>query len=73
MDRCKWCERKHGDSDSFMGHNCPYVKAIEYHENGTVHRVEFYEQNQTVSNTTVMPSYEPARANDPFDRTLRGQ
>ena len=32
---CTWCGMHHGGM-------CPKVKAIEYHENGFVKRVEFY-------------------------------
>lgn len=36
MNPCKWCGRLHLEV-------CPRVKAIEYHENGTVKRVEFHD------------------------------
>ncbi|HEV2303150.1 MAG TPA: hypothetical protein VGR91_16405 [Stellaceae bacterium] len=32
--KCQWCEAEHGPV-------CPLVKAIEYHVDGTVKRVEF--------------------------------
>lgn len=35
MTKCRWCDFEHGP-------RCPWVKAIEYHEDGvTVKRVEF--------------------------------
>lgn len=33
---CKHCDGNH------YSDKCPYIKAIEYHENGTIKRIEFY-------------------------------
>lgn len=33
-DKCQWCGHMHGP-------RCPQVKSFEYHENGTLKRVEF--------------------------------
>ena len=38
---CPWCSA--GNIRVAHGGPCPYVKAIEYHPNGTVKRVEFNE------------------------------
>ena len=35
MDKCPYCQHYHGG-------NCPAVKAIEYHPNGQIKRVEFW-------------------------------
>lgn len=34
MNKCRWCGAYHDEK-------CPIVKAIEYHQDGTVKRVEF--------------------------------
>ena len=36
---CKWCGIGH------LNTKCPLIKAIEYHQNGTVKRVEFMTPN----------------------------
>jgi hypothetical protein len=40
MKECQWCGLMHGVK-------CPVVKAIEYHENGAVKRVEFLTPGDT--------------------------
>lgn len=37
---CPWCSTPW--SASFHGGRCPKVKAKEYHENGTLKRIEFF-------------------------------
>jgi hypothetical protein len=38
--KCRWCGKAaHGDA------RCPDVKAMEYHTDGTVKRVEFFAPN----------------------------
>jgi hypothetical protein len=39
---CPWCSTPW--SAILHGGRCPKVKAKEYHENGTLKRVEFYEE-----------------------------
>ena len=41
---------------------CPKIKAIEYHQNGTVKRIEFHEPQPLVSGATMTPAnvYGPA-------------
>lgn len=37
--RCTWCQGMHEDK-------CPRLKAVIYRDNGTVERVEFFEEEQ---------------------------
>ena len=46
--QCAWC-------GGFHTQKCPLVKAIEYHENGTTKRVEFY--RQTISRSDSNDDY----------------
>jgi hypothetical protein len=39
--KCQWCGHTHGDL-------CPHVKAFEYHESGSLKRVEFFTPNDHV-------------------------
>jgi hypothetical protein len=36
LESCPWCDGSHTG-------RCPQVKALEYHENGQVKRVEYYD------------------------------
>jgi hypothetical protein len=36
--RCEWCGQSHTAK-------CPLIKAVEYHENGTIKRIEFLTQD----------------------------
>ena len=46
---CRWCGMTHGP-------RCPSVKALEYHPDGTVKRVEFFAPND----------YPPIQINSPL-------
>jgi len=39
---------------------CPMVKAIEYHQDGTVKRVEFYSASDYMQKAVVVPAHQPA-------------
>lgn len=41
---CAWCSS--GTNTVFHVSYCPRVKAIEYHANGTIKRVEFKDENR---------------------------
>lgn len=48
---CRWCGWAHAGV-------CPRVKAIEYHPNGEVKRVEFFDSafGQVIANVSIAPS-----------------
>jgi len=41
---CPYCSN--GCQQIYHGGRCPQVKSIEYHENGTVKKVEFFDPTQ---------------------------
>jgi hypothetical protein len=41
MQMCRWCGLMHG-------HVCPYVKALDFYPDGTVKRVEFFQETPGV-------------------------
>jgi hypothetical protein len=51
LSRCRFCGGYHSGT-------CPRVKAIEYHQDGSVKRVEFYDDTATFGNV-------PAGAREP--------
>jgi hypothetical protein len=46
---CQWCGNIHNQK-------CPMIKAIEYHQDGTTKRVEFYAPNDYGPITQIGPS-----------------
>jgi hypothetical protein len=61
MTKCQYCGQNHE-------FRCPQVKAIEYFENGTVKRVEFYTFADNCA-PMIIPThspYNPNRLPDPY-------
>lgn len=53
LNTCEWCGCIHSGK-------CPQVKAIQYHKDGTVKRVEFFAPNDYVAPVVVKP-FEPSQ------------
>lgn len=51
LSTCQWCGCIHSGK-------CPQVKAIEYHENGTIKRIEFFGYGDHVA-PIVVKAFEP--------------
>ena len=51
LNTCQWCSCIHSGK-------CPQVKAIEYHANGNIKRIEFFGPNDYFAPTIVKP-FEP--------------
>lgn len=49
---CRWCGKYHGTL-------CPDVKAIEYHPDGTVKRVEFKSVADYFAPVPTLPNFGP--------------
>lgn len=49
LNTCQWCGCIHSGK-------CPQVKAIEYHPNGSIKRVEFFSPGDHVAPVVVQPS-----------------
>jgi hypothetical protein len=51
-DKCQWCGMSHS-----WAPKCPSVKAFEYHPNGSIKRVEFYDPQPIQPNYNFGPRY----------------
>lgn len=65
MNICRWCGVIHGP-------RCPEVRAIEYHEDGTVKRVEFLTPADFMSNGAPLlaPGLFPTAPSAPYPTTI---